>query len=157
MHEVIKKEKKQMTFKTISFSAYALCGILFASPTLFALWLPPLFFENQNNIQKNQKEEVVVAEADLGNTHFIIGAENKKSDYGAPEKTVAPHKEIQKIDGLPLNCDGHLCTVLFDKFYETLETLIAKEKRSISIAAYMLTDKRIVGWLKAAHARGVKI
>ena len=156
MHEVIKKGKKQMKFKPISFSKQALCGALLVSHTLFSLWLPPLFFEDQNSAHKKQKEPITVAEADLGNTHFIVGADGSIPVVHTRE-AASTTKELPIIDGIPLNCDGHLCTVLFDKFYDMLEILINKEKKSISIAAYMLTDKRIARLLMAAHARGVKV
>lgn len=146
-----------MKFKPISFSKYMLYLVLLCSKAVFGLWLPPLFFEDQNNAQKKQKKQTVVADADLGNTHFIVGADNRVSVLQPHSSVPVNPKEVAVKEGIYLNSDGHLCTVLFDKFYETLEALIAKEKKAILIAAYMLTDKRIARWLMAAHERGVKI
>jgi hypothetical protein len=99
---------------------------------------------------------LVVADAGLGKTHFIIGTEQ----IAPTKKGAEPQPSVATpvlFDGLPLNCDGHVCTVLFENFYDTLQLLIEREKKRISIAAYMLTDKRIVQWLQEAQERGVKI
>lgn len=117
------------------------------------LWLPPIMPEGCH-----QTQEILADANSIGKTHFIIGPAN------APEKNIPsiaqPTAESSKktmLDGIPLNCDGHVCTVLFDKFYDTLETLIKREQRRIFIAAYMFTDKRLVQWLIEAHERGVSI
>jgi len=118
--------------------------------TIHTLWLPPILPDG------NHKE--LVADANnIGKTHFIIGG----TTTNIPETVLIPTERCtvqpQLLDGIPLNCDGHVCTVLFDKFYDTLEILINREQKRILIAAYMLTDKRFVQWLTAAHERGVKI
>lgn len=100
-------------------------------------------------------QSLVVADAGIGKTHFIIGTQQQIAP--AQKATIAPMPEVPCLDCLPLNCDGHVCTVLFDKFYETLEQLIEREKKRILVAAYMLTDKRIVQWLQEAKERGVKV
>jgi hypothetical protein len=159
---VIKKEKKNMKFK-ISPLVAALCVLLCPVKTLLPLWLPPLFFEDSASVKTTadrQKDDPVVAQVDLGKTHFIVGGDRSPSPPPPPPHAVptAPHIKAQPIiDGISLNGDGHICTVLFDKFYETLEILIAKERKSILVAAYMLTDKRISNWLCEAYARGVRV
>jgi hypothetical protein len=153
---VSKKEKKKMKFKNLSILKTMLLVLLFSEYALQSLWLPPLFFEDSSS-QKKQSDEPLVAQVDLGKTHFIVGGDrspsSSSSSPSSPAVPVAPHI----IDGIPLNCDGHVCTVLFDNFYEMLETLIARERKSILIAAYMLTDKRISDWLCEAHNRGVRV
>lgn len=159
MPEVIKKGKKNMKFKAISFFRYALCVGLLTSHMLFTFWLPPLFFEDQQKrVQQNQKEEpMVIADAGIGKTHFVVGANTRVLPSAPPAYTAQSSKEVPLFDGIALNCDGHVCSVLFDKFYDTLAILMEKEQKSILVAAYMLTDKRIASWLCDAHARGVRV
>lgn len=157
MHEVIKKGKKSMKFKKVSFLIAALSTLLLSEQSLVALWLPPLFFDDSSSAQKQPKSESLVAQVDLGKTHFIVGGDVQKSAIPSSGSGPVAPQAPQTIDGLPLNCDGHICTVLFDKFYDTLEILIEKEQKSISVAAYMLTDKRISNWLCEAHNRGVRV
>jgi phosphatidylserine/phosphatidylglycerophosphate/cardiolipin synthase-like enzyme len=150
---VIKKEKKKMKFRNLSILKTTLWVLLFSVQTLFSLWLPPLFFEDSSS-PKKQGDEPLVAQVDLGKTHFIVGGDRSPAvPPSSPAVPTAPHI----IDGIPLNCDGHICTVLFDNFYDMLETLIARERKSILVAAYMLTDKRISDWLCEAHNRGVRV
>lgn len=143
-----------MKFRPLSFARLLLCVLLLSSSVTLTLWLPPLFFEDQQKglPQKQKEDSVVVADVNLGKTHFVIGA-----PIQPPQQIPVITAEQPIFDGLALNCDGHICTVLFDKFYETLALLIEKEKKSILVAAYMLTDKRIARWLSEARARGVRV
>jgi phosphatidylserine/phosphatidylglycerophosphate/cardiolipin synthase-like enzyme len=149
---VSKKEKKKMKFRKLPILKTMLWVLLFSEYTLQSLWLPPLFFEDQ----KQQKDEPLVAQVDLGKTHFIVGGDRSQPSPPSSPNNGSP-KAQPIIDGIPLNCDGHVCTVLFDNFYDMLETLIARERKSILVAAYMLTDKRISDWLCEAHNRGVRV
>lgn len=143
-----------MKFRLLTLVRFLPSVLLCSSYTVLTLWLPPLFFEDQQKglQQKSKEEPVVVADVNLGKTHFVIGAPTQVSQQAVVLSTEQP-----LFEGLALNCDGHICTVLFDKFYEMLELLIEKEKKSISVAAYMLTDKRIARWLSDARARGVRV
>lgn len=148
-----------MKFKTRTHVPGMVFGALLLSATMASsLWLPPLTLEDPQ-LKMQQKAAVpvaptplMVADAGLGKTHFIIGTEQK-----APASKPMVPQPPATFDGLPLNCDGHVCTVLFENFYDTLKHLIEREKKRISVAAYMLTDKRIAQWLQEARERGVKI
>ena len=156
MDEVTKKRKKCMKFKVISLSNSFLGAVLLLPQIVFTIWLPPPFFENPPSLSLKKEPDITVAAVDIGKTHFVVGAD-RHSNEELPVFRTNPHSEVPVFDGLPLNCEGHLCTVLFEGFYDTLEILVAKEKKSILVAAYMLTDKRIVQWLCEAHKRGVRV
>lgn len=157
-HEAIKKEKHMMNFAAINSVPRVLSLLLLVPSMSTCLWLPPLTLDDQQ-FRIQPKAEIkdaplVVADANIGKTHFIVGSEQAAAKKSAPPPAV---QQALELDGIPLNCDGHVCTVLFDKFYDMLELLIEREQKRISIAAYMLTNRRIVQWLQEAKDRGVKI
>jgi phosphatidylserine/phosphatidylglycerophosphate/cardiolipin synthase-like enzyme len=96
--------------------------------------------------------------ASYGKTQFIIGAPHEK-ELRVPEKsrqaTTKPSKEI-----VPKDKHHGIAQVFFapdDDVRAALLALIAAERESILMAAYMITDKKIVQALIDAHKRGVHI
>lgn len=134
--------------------------------SVYALWLPPLLLDDQQALKsvphKEKKESVILADASgIGKTHFLIGGTGDQPSKSVSQAMVQSTSSAgvsltpSLIDGIPLNCDGRICSVLFDKFYDTLTLLIEREQKKISMAAYMFTDKRIARLLEDACARGV--
>ncbi len=145
-----------MKFGIVSLVRVFFNVFIFLPQLACAFWFPPLCFENQYPYGQKKELEMSVAAVDIGKTHFVVGAD-RSSNEEFPRVRMQRPREVSVLDGLPLNGEGHVCTVLFDTFYDTLEILIAREKKSILVAAYMLTDKRIVQWLCDAHRRGVRV
>lgn len=91
-------------------------------------------------------QEVQSRSPGFGKTHFIVGMpkSEQQSDIAAVPCAELPH--AQAVYFSP-----------HDNIRHKLLELIDQEKRSISIAVYMFTDKKIAHALVDAHRRGVQI
>ncbi len=90
----------------------------------------------------------------FGKTHFIIGADSDfiKSSSGRSTVIISPIFSLspnEKINHVFFTPDQNVKKILL--------ALLEKEKKSIDIAAFLLTDIAVAKALVAAHKRGVKV
>ena len=88
----------------------------------------------------------------FGKTHFIVGVDSQKIIENSKKK------HASNIENLLETTEHGIKHVLFapdDKVLDILKQLIKREKASIRMAAFLLTDYQIVKAVIAAKARGV--
>jgi len=89
---------------------------------------------------------------DFGKTHFIVGASSKK--------LLKKSQKIHSIEEMLKPGENGIHYTMFapdDNVLDVLVYLINKEKVSIRMAAFLLTDYKIVKAILEARARGVQI
>lgn len=86
----------------------------------------------------------------FGKTHFVVGVDSRK--------IIKKSKNKNSIEDILRPVDHRIRHVLFapdDNVLDVLKQLIEKEKTSIRMAAFLLTDYEIVKSIMQAKARGV--
>ena len=91
----------------------------------------------------------------LGKTHFIVG-------YTKDKKVVQPQKTVIENNTVPYNliCNDGVKSAYFspdDDVRSVLLYLIAQETKSIRIAMFTFTEKKLAQALIDARARGVEV
>lgn len=97
----------------------------------------------------------------FGKTHFIVGYEEKSISKDAKKKRHKHYKKQQQF------CDDISCldkTRITQSFFTTIHDLspillelMSDARRCLHIAAFSLTDIRIVDHLKHAHQKGIDV
>lgn len=95
----------------------------------------------------------------FGTTHFIVGYDEKASPKKEKKRHVA-HKKQQFCDNVSCLDKNRMTQSFFTTIHDLspiLLELMSDAKGCLYIAAFSLTDMRIVDHLKNAHKNGVKV
>jgi phosphatidylserine/phosphatidylglycerophosphate/cardiolipin synthase-like enzyme len=104
----------------------------------------------------------------FGKTHFIVGYKEKKPTVVLPKKrdSEKKRKQVRKKNDVPVRCGAELIDKnrhtqsFFTSIHDLSDIILAllvQAEKSISIAAFTLTDARIADLIIEKHKNGVKI
>lgn len=113
----------------------------------------------QKNAHKNISFGFNNAPRTFGKTHFIVGHEGPYTSDKKHKKNKFAEHHKQKSHGSLIDKD-RICQPFFtteQDLFEVLSELLPEVKKELYVAAFALTDKRIVDCIIDAHRQGINI
>jgi phosphatidylserine/phosphatidylglycerophosphate/cardiolipin synthase-like enzyme len=97
----------------------------------------------------------IVLPPSYGKTQFILGVTER--ELRAQQSLPCVKPRAVSLADLSENRNIHVFFSPDDNVIDLLLALIAREEKSICVAAYMITDKKVAQKLVEAHKRGVRV